>query len=123
MNTGTGGMINGKPLLQGGGNSEWSHGTGNIIHIETGYLFPTYKWLNEKQIQVFTAYTNKKLEALDTALHNYDIGINYYIFGQHVKCGLQLSLRPVYKGTIGKQATGHIHSYKNTVIFNTQIDF
>lgn len=123
MNNGTGGEINGQPLLQGGGNAEWSHGTGNIFHAETGYLLPDMKWMNGKQLQFFAGYTYKDLEALGCSLNNFDFGLNYFLFGNNVKCGLQYSSRPVYNGTIGDNATGEIHSYKGTIIFNTQIDF
>ncbi len=123
MNNGFGGEINGQTLLQGQGNAQWSHGTGTIIHIETGYLLPKMLVLGEKQFQVFGGYTYKNLQALDCDLHLFDAGINYFIYGNHIKCGIQYSSRPVYEGTIGDNANGKVSGHKGTVIFNTQIDF
>jgi hypothetical protein len=122
MNTGTGGAINGKPLLQGGGNSRWAYGTGDIIHFETGYLFPKMEALNNNQFQIFGGYTYKNLEGLGCPLHEYDMGINYFLYGNHIKCSIQYSARPIYKGSRGENASGSIAEYKGTVIFNTQID-
>ena len=110
VNNGTGGFIDGQPLLQGGGNAEWSHGTGDIFHAEAGYLLPDMKWLNGKKLQFFGGYTYKDLEALACNLNNFDFGFNYFIFGNNVKCGMQYSLRPVYNGTTGDNANGEIHS-------------
>ncbi len=123
MNTGFGGEINDRPLLQGGGNSEWAFGTGNIVHAEAGYLLPAFKFLNGKKLQFFGGYTFKDLEGLGTNLHQFDAGLNYLFYHHHVKCGLQISSRPIYDGTIGENAQGSVVMHKATVIFNTQVDF
>lgn len=123
MNNGVGGSINGAPLLQGGGNGEWSHGTGNILHFEAGYLLPEIKRLNGRKIQLFAGYTFKKLDALGCDLHQFDTGLNFLVFRNHVKWGVQYSTRPIYDGTIGSNANGSINTHKSTIIFNTQIDF
>lgn len=123
MNNGFGGEFKGEPLIQGGGNSEWSHGTGDIVHIELGYLLPGYPWLKNKKIQFFGGYTFKDLEALNCKLNQYDAGFNYFIFGNHVKLGMQASSRPIYVGMPGENGFGEIVEHRWTFIFNTQIDF
>jgi hypothetical protein len=110
-------------IPQGTGNAQWSHGTGSIIHFETGYLLPELDFMNRHQLQFFAGYTLKNLEGLAVALPHYDAGVNFFVHRHNVKWGLQYSTRPVYTGSTGSGAIGNISSHKGTMIFNTQIDF
>ena len=121
MNPGSG--MSNSNIPQGAGNAQWSHGTGNIVHFETGYLLPSNDILKRNQLQVFVGYTLKDLEGLAVPLHHFDAGVNFFLHHHNVKWGLQYSTRPIYEGTTGPNATGEVTSHKGTVIFNTQIDF
>jgi hypothetical protein len=123
MNTGYSGAIANEQFAQGGGNSEWSFGTGNIIHFQGGYLFPGFGQFNEKHIQLVGSVTTKDLDRLGCRLFNYDIGMNHIFYKNHVRLGIQLSSRPVYVGTMGEDPVGKISENKWGIIFNTQIDF
>jgi hypothetical protein len=122
MNTGFTHPVNDDIHMQGAGNSEWTYGTGNILHFEGGYLLPSFTRI-KNQIQLYGGYTLKDFEALGCDLHQFDLGINYLIYKNHVKCGLQFSTRPIYEGSVGIDPDGNVVESKWTMIFNTQVDF
>jgi hypothetical protein len=105
-------------LPQGPGNSEWAVGTGHIVRGEFGYLLPGNGLKN--RFQPYGAFSMKAFEGLGEASVQFDAGINWLMYGHHLKWTLQYSSRPVYTLENNQQMWT---SSKGTVILQTQIYF
>lgn len=103
---------------QGIGNAEWEIGTGQIIRGEFGYMLPGEGMKN--RIQPYGAFTWKDFEALDQASVQFDVGVNWLMYGHNLKWTLQYSNRPIYNRVDG---LNKISSYKGQVILQTQVYF
>ena len=107
-------------IQQGGGNSHYNVGTGNIFYTMTGYILPE-KWQFAKGIiQPTMAIHYKDFEALNEAAFQYDIGVNYYISGHNAKLSLQYSNWAVYNGNTGHQSSAKIDQRRGMLVFMTQ---
>lgn len=105
-------------LPQGPGNSEWEIGTGHILRGEFGYLLPGSGMKN--RFQPYGAFTYKNLEGLGEASVQFDAGVNWLMYGHHLKWTLQYSSRPVYTIENDRQMWT---SSKGMAILQTQIFF
>lgn len=105
-------------LPQGIGNSEWEVGTGQIVRGELGYLLPGSG--NKNRLQPYGAFTWKNFEALNEASLQYDLGINWFMYGHNIKWTLQYSSRPIYTTVDGNE---NWTSSKGQLILQTQIHF
>ncbi len=90
---------------QGGGLSQFTIGTGQIIHTQFGYLLPIT--LGERgKLMPFGTYTFHDFEGLGDNLQRFDAGLTYFIHGHNVKLTFEYQTRPVYSGTTGPDALG-----------------
>jgi hypothetical protein len=105
-------------LAQGIGNSEWEVGTGHIVRGEFGYLLPGQGMKN--RFQPYGAFTWKNFEALDESSVQFDVGINWLMFGNNIKWTLQYSSRPIYNWV--DEQNLWVDS-KGQIILQTQIYF
>lgn len=105
-------------IPQGTGNAEWEIGTGQIIRGEFGYLFGGEGLKN--RFQPYGAFTWKNFEALGEASFQYDLGLNWLMYGHNLKWTLQYSSRPIYESVDGDL---NWTSSKGQVILQTQIYF
>lgn len=105
-------------IPQGTGNAEWEIGTGQIIRGEFGYLFGGEGLKN--RFQPYGAFTWKNFEALGEASFQYDLGLNWLMYGHNLKWTLQYSSRPIYKSVDGDL---NWTTSKGQVILQTQIYF
>lgn len=121
MNISRGGLLNGEPLLQGGGHRQFILGTGNIVYASFGYLLRQKFFSKRGRLQPFYAYTYKDFEGMGTTTMQHDFGLNYLLHGQNIKFSLQYSSRPIYQGSIGANAQGRVVDTKGLIIFQTQI--
>jgi hypothetical protein len=121
MNISSGGFLEGEPLPQGGGNQQFILGTGNIVYASFGYLLHKPLLKSRGRLQPFYAYTYKNFEGLGTPSMQHDLGLNYLLYGQHVKFSLQYSSRPIYRGSIGADARGDVVDSRGMLIFQAQI--
>lgn len=104
MNVNGSGVSGQNTSIAGFGNAEPLLGTGSIFFNQLAYLLPK-DVLPKSRLQPFAVYTNKNLDYLGTAIHNYDIGINLFIDGHQAKITLQYSSRPIVVETTNGFAT------------------
>jgi len=73
-------------------------GTGDILYVQSGYLFSPLK--NGSQIQPYAAYSHSLFDGVknstgkNVAVSVLDLGCNYYITGHHAKLTLNYRNRP-----------------------------
>lgn len=94
--------LNDNSLINGSGNGFIGVGTGNIYYAQAGYLFA--KSVNSKtkgKTQVYAAGQIADLEALDSPMSMYELGVNYY-----------------FTGTLGPKVT---LGYQNRAIFDKSV--
>lgn len=90
---------------QGGGLSQFTIGTGQIIHTQFGYLLPVT--LGERgKLMPFGTYTLFDFEGLGDQLQRFDAGLTYFVHGHNVKLTFEYQTRPIYRGTTGPDAIG-----------------
>lgn len=96
---------------QGGGLSQFTIGTGQIIHTQFGYLLP---WTLGKlgRIMPFGTFTYHDFEGLGDQLQKFDAGFTYFIHGHNVKLTFEYQTRPIYRGTTGPDAVGEQEQLK-----------
>lgn len=94
MNVNGSGVAGPNTSIAGFGNAEPLLGTGSIFFNQLAYLLPK-DFLPKSRLQPFAVYTNKNLDYLGSAIHNYDIGLNLFIDGHQAKITLQYSSRPI----------------------------
>ncbi len=81
---------------QGGGNSCYALGTGNIVFTTLAYLFPEFSE-NSGRFQLAAAFTLKDFEALDGYVKHFDIGVNYYLPDNNTKLSLFYTSRSIFE--------------------------
>lgn len=84
----------GQKALEGAGNNRILMGTGNIWFTQAGFVLP--KFCSVLKIQPFFNYALKDMQALNQKGNYYDIGFNFYLYGQNAKVVAQYSNRPLY---------------------------
>ncbi|BAP33426.1 uncharacterized protein CHSO_4389 [Chryseobacterium sp. StRB126] len=84
----------GQRALEGAGNNRVLMGTGNIWFSQAGFVIP--KFSNVLKIQPFFNYALKNMEALNQNGSYYDVGANFYLYGQNARIVAQYSSRPLY---------------------------
>ncbi|REC62802.1 porin [Chryseobacterium pennae] len=84
----------GQRALEGAGNNRILMGTGNIWFSQAGFVIP--KFSNILKIQPFFNYALKNMKALNQSGSYYDIGANFYLYGQNARIVAQYSSRPLY---------------------------
>ena len=84
----------GQRALEGAGNNRVLMGTGNIWFSQAGFVIP--KFSKVLKIQPFFNYALKNMEALNQSGSYYDIGANFYLYGQNARIVAQYSSRPLY---------------------------
>ncbi len=90
---------------QGGGLSQFTIGTGQIIHTQFGYLLPIT--LGERgRLMPFGTYTFYDFDGLGDYLQGFDAGLTYFVHGHNVKLTFEYQARPIYRGTTGPDAVG-----------------
>ena len=122
MNIYKNGSDSGEPLAQGYGISDFVSGTGNIWYTSVGYLLPKKYSGIKTMIQPVFASTYKSFDGLNQNSWQYDIGVNYYMYGHNFKLSAQYSSRPIYSGTVGPNSTAVIEDYKGMMILQFQIN-
>lgn len=97
--------LNDNSLINGSGNGFIGVGTGNIYYAQAGYLFAKSKNATTTgKTQVYAATQISDLEALETPMTMYELGVNHYFTG---KLGPKVTLgyqnRAIFEKTpIGK---------------------
>ncbi|MDV3594249.1 porin [Elizabethkingia anophelis] len=95
MNPGTSDpLFTGQTALEGAGNNRVLMGTGNIWFSQVGFVIPKFSTI--MKIQPFFNYAFKDMEALNQNGNYYDIGANFYLYGQNARIVAQYSSRPLY---------------------------
>ncbi|WP_338391874.1 hypothetical protein [Fulvitalea axinellae] len=105
---------------QGKGNNYYVIGTGDIFLTEIGYLFPESISLGKTRIQPFGRFTYQDFDAVKEAGTVYDMGVNFLVAGNRFKISAQYSLRPLYEGTVGPDATAEIAEHRGLAIMQLQ---
>ncbi|WP_278380731.1 porin [Chryseobacterium arthrosphaerae] len=84
----------GQRALEGAGNNRVLMGTGNIWFSQVGFVIPKFSTI--LKIQPFFNYALKNMKALNQSGSYYDIGTNFYLYGQNARIVVQYSSRPLY---------------------------
>ncbi|WP_241330360.1 porin [Chryseobacterium arthrosphaerae] len=84
----------GQRALEGAGNNRVLMGTGNIWFSQVGFVIPKFSTI--LKIQPFFNYALKNMKALNQRGSYYDIGTNFYLYGQNARIVVQYSSRPLY---------------------------
>ncbi|SHE52484.1 porin [Chryseobacterium sp. OV279] len=84
----------GQKALEGPGNNRVLMGTGNIWFSQMGFVLPKFSKI--LKVQPFFNYALKDMNALNQNGSYYDIGANFYLYGQNARIVAQYSSRPLY---------------------------
>ena len=92
-------------LINGSGAGFLGVGTGNIYYAQFGYLFPKSENADRKgRFQPYAATQIADLEALNTPMTMYELGVNYYTTGTlGPKFSLNYQNRAIYDKTLTGQ--------------------
>ncbi|REC43381.1 porin [Chryseobacterium pennipullorum] len=93
-------LFSGQKALEGVGNNRVLMGTGNIWFSQVGFVLP--KFSHVLKVQPFFNYALKDMKALRQNGNYYDIGANFYLYGQNARIVAQYSSRPLYNTASGK---------------------
>jgi len=123
MNPANGSNLNASNSITGQGatygNSFPMFGTGNVIYAQIGYLFPDK--LVKGKIMVYASNTLAKYDRLNgLSTDVFDLGINYFMAGNHAKISLDLQNRPTYQVEGGEIRAGE---RLNNIVMQYQIFF
>jgi hypothetical protein len=116
-----GGAINGEPLPQGGGNSEFFAGTGKIGYVMLAYLLPPKLMKTQGKWQIYGTASYKDFEALAEPSFQWGTGINYYMFTRNLKLTGAYQTRTIYQGTVGYKGTAKAVDSKGVLSFMMQL--
>ncbi|MDR4950977.1 porin [Chryseobacterium sp. ES2] len=95
MNPGTADPeFTGQKALEGAGNNRILMGTGNIFFTQAGFVLPKFSKI--LKVQPFFSYALKDMKALHEKGSYYDMGANFFLYGQNAKIVAQYSSRPIY---------------------------
>lgn len=84
----------GQKALEGAGNNRILMGTGNIWFSQIGFVLPKFSKI--LKVQPFFNYALKDMKALNQNGSYYDVGANFYLYGQNARIVVQYSSRPLY---------------------------
>ncbi|UWX60441.1 porin [Chryseobacterium oranimense] len=84
----------GQKALEGAGNNRILMGTGNIWFSQVGFVLPKFSKI--LKVQPFFNYALKDMKALNQNGSYYDVGANFYLYGQNARIVAQYSSRPLY---------------------------
>lgn len=87
-------QFKGQKAFEGPGNNRVLMGTGNIWFSQIGFVLP--KFSNILKVQSFFNYALKDMKALNQTGSYYDVGTNFYLYGQNTRIVTQYSTRPLY---------------------------
>ena len=87
-------QFTGQKALEGAGNNRILMGTGNIWFSQVGFVFPKFSKI--LKVQPFFNYALKDMKALNQSGSYYDVGANFYLYGQNARIVVQYSSRPLY---------------------------
>ncbi|PIF47525.1 hypothetical protein CLU96_4583 [Chryseobacterium sp. 52] len=87
-------QFTGQKALEGAGNNRVLMGTGNIWFSQVGFVLP--KFSTVLKVQPFFNYALKDMKALNQSGSYYDIGANFYLYGQNARIVAQYSSRLLY---------------------------
>ena len=75
----------------GGGNAQYTIGTGTIAYAQFGYLLP--KMENGSAFMPYATFTYKDFEALPETTSQFGLGLNYFMIGHNAKITLEYASR------------------------------
>jgi hypothetical protein len=78
----------------GGGNAQYTIGSGTTVYGQMGYLLPKMK--NGQAFMPYGTLTYKDFEALPEATTQFGLGVNYFVIGHNAKITLEYQSRPVF---------------------------
>jgi hypothetical protein len=86
--------------LNGGGNAFAMYGTGNVYHVQVGYLLPQ-KLLGETngQLQPYADITIAKYDLLKDDMVMWNAGVNWLVQSHKAKLSLNYQNRPIFSKT------------------------
>lgn len=84
----------GQKMIEGAGNNRVLMGTGNIWFSQIGFVIPKFSKI--LKIQPYFNYALKDMRALNQTGSYYDVGANFYLYGQNARIVAQYSSRPLY---------------------------
>lgn len=87
-------QFTGQKALEGAGNNRILMGTGNIWFSQVGFVLPKFSKI--LKVQPFFNYALKDMKALNQSGSYYDVGANFYLYGQNARIVVQYSSRPLY---------------------------
>ncbi|MFP7656256.1 MULTISPECIES: porin [Chryseobacterium] len=87
-------QFTGQKALEGAGNNRILMGTGNIWFSQVGFVLPKFSKI--LKVQPFFNYALKDMKALNQNGSYYDVGANFYLYGQNARIVVQYSSRPLY---------------------------
>lgn len=87
-------QFTGQKALEGAGNNRVLMGTGNIWFSQVGFVLPKFSKI--LKVQPFFNYALKDMKALNQSGSYYDVGANFYLYGQNARIVVQYSSRPLY---------------------------
>ncbi|WBV58846.1 porin [Chryseobacterium daecheongense] len=87
-------QFTGQKALEGAGNKRVLMGTGNIWFSQVGFVLPKFSKI--LKVQPFFNYALKDMKALNQNGSYYDVGANFYLYGQNARIVAQYSSRPLY---------------------------
>jgi hypothetical protein len=102
MNTGLGAGT----TQNGPGNSQPTIGTGNIFHLQVGYLLPRRE--NKQGFQPYGTITVNDFEFFDESTIQYGIGANYLISDHRAKISIEYRRRPYFVDFVRAGGAGEI---------------
>ncbi|MDX2301686.1 MAG: hypothetical protein NW226_02745 [Microscillaceae bacterium] len=125
MNPANGSSLNATNSITGRGPTQGNalpmFGTGDVIYVQLGYLFPD-KFLNHQgKLMPYVAGTFAKYDKLNSLWTNtFNAGINYFVKGHKSKFSIDWQNRPTYSVLNGDIISGN---RRNTVVLQYQISF
>lgn len=87
-------QFTGQKALEGAGNNRILMGTGSIWFSQVGFVLPKFSKI--LKVQPFFNYALKDMKALNQNGSYYDVGANFYLYGQNARIVVQYSSRPLY---------------------------
>jgi hypothetical protein len=83
--------------LNGGGNAFAMYGTGNVYHVQVGYLLPKYiLGENNGQLQPNADCTLAQYDLLKNNMVMWNVGANWLINAHQTKLSLNYQNRPIF---------------------------
>jgi len=110
MNLGSGnpaGSVNADPpVFNGPGTSYPTWGTGNVFHLQAGYLFPQRWTRGFGRLQPYAQVSYANFRRLNDAYLMPEAGLNWILAGQNAKITVHYRPRPIYSVATGPDLLG-----------------